>query len=177
MAPTPADPIVIVPPPVAPTYDWTGPYVGVQLGMGWASIVESGDPDIDGDGSVAGVHLGYNYDFGNFVAGVELDYNSADISFDSGDPDDTIDTLSHLKVRAGYDFGRTWLYVAGGSAHAESQGGESGSSAFYGVGVEHLFSERISGGMEYLTHEFDDFYSGGINLELDTLQARVSFRF
>ena len=54
--------------PVAPVFDWTGPYVGAQLGWGWASIVESGDPDIDGDGYVAGVHAGYNYDFGNIVA-------------------------------------------------------------------------------------------------------------
>ncbi len=175
LAPVVVDPVVAILP--APVIDWTGPYAGVQLGWGWASIVEDGDPDIDGDGYVAGVHVGYNHDFGNVVVGVELDYNLANIEFENDDPDDTIDTLSHLKLRAGFDTGMTWFYAAGGTARAESAGGDSGSGSFYGLGVEHRFSERWSGGVEYLMHDFDDFYSGGIDLEIRTLQARMSFHF
>ena len=172
---TTPEPVVVA--PVAPVFDWTGPYVGAQLGWGWASIVESGDPDIDGDGFVAGVHAGYNYDFGNIVAGIELAYNLANIEFENGDPDDTIDTLSNLKLRVGYDTGRTWFYLAGGIARAEAAGGASGSGNVLGLGVEQRFSQRWSGGVEYLRYNFDDFYSGGINLEAQTLQARVSYRF
>jgi opacity protein-like surface antigen len=172
----PADP-VITPPVVALPPDWTGPYVGGQLGLGWASIVESGDPDIDGDGPLGGVHLGYNQDFGSFVLGVELQYNVANIEFDSGDPDDTIESLAHLKLRGGYDTGATLFYGAIGVAEAQSDGGDSGSGNLYGLGIEHRFSERLSGGVEYLVHEFDDFYSGGIDLEVQTLQARVSLHF
>lgn len=172
----PDDPIIAAP-LLAPVEDWTGPYVGAQLGWGWASIVEAGDPDIDGDGYVAGLHLGYNQDFGAFVAGVELQYNAANIEFENDDPDDTIDALAHLKLRAGYDSGATLFYGAIGIAHAEAEGGASGSGSVYGVGIEHRFSERLSGGAEYLRHEFDDFYSGGIDLDVQTLQARVSLRF
>jgi outer membrane immunogenic protein len=172
----PADPVVALPDPL-PLLDWTGPYAGVQLGWGWASIVESGDPDIDGDGYVAGVHIGYNHDFGNFVAGLELDYNAADIAFENDDPDATINRLAHLKLRAGYDAGATLFYAAAGVARAESDGDDSGSGNFYGLGIEHRFSDRLSGGAEYLTHDFDDFYSGGINLEVQTLQARLSLHF
>jgi outer membrane immunogenic protein len=172
----PADPVVVVPSP-APTPDWTGPYAGMQLGWGWASIVESGDPDIDGDGPVGGLHLGYNQDFGNIVAGVELQYNVAKIEFDDADPDATIERLAHVKLRGGYDAGATLFYVAAGIAHAKSAGGDSGSGSVYGLGVEHRFTERLSGGAEYLVHGFDDFYSGGIDLEVQTLQARISLRF
>jgi hypothetical protein len=172
----PPDPVVVAPPP-EPVLDWTGLYAGGQLGFGRASIVESGDPDIDGDGYVAGLHLGYNQDFGSFVIGAELHYNAAEIEFDSGDPEDTITRLAHVKLRAGYDAGQTLYYVAAGIADAEAEGGASGSGGVYGAGIERLFSERISGGVEYLVYEFDDFYSGGINLEVQTLQARLSWHF
>lgn len=172
----PAEPTV-TPPPALPAELWTGPYAGVQFGMGWATISEEGDPDVDGDGYVAGVHLGYNHDFGRLIAGVEVDYNAADIEFDNGDPDVTIETLSHLKLRAGIDLGQSWLYVAGGSARAKDAEGTSATEPFYGIGFEHRFSNRLSGGVEYLVHQFDDFYTDGIDLDLNTLQARVSYHF
>lgn len=172
----PADPVIMAPPP-PPASDWTGLYAGAQLGWGWASIVESGDPDIDGDGYVGGVHLGYNQDFGRIVAGIELDYNLAKIEFDNDDPDATINSLARLKLRAGYDAGSTLFYAAAGVAQAEAEGGASGSGHLYGLGLEHRFSPRWSGGVEYLVHDFNDFYSGGIDLELQTLQARMSFKF
>lgn len=172
----PADPVVMAPSP-PPSLDWTGLYGGAQLGWGWASIVESGDPEIDGDGFVGGLHLGFNQDFGSIVAGIELDYNIAKIEFDSGDPDATINALAHLKLRAGFDTGSTLLYLAGGVVRAEAEGGASGTGPFYGLGIEHRFSPRLSGGAEYLVHSFDDFYSGGINLEVQTLQARLSLHF
>jgi opacity protein-like surface antigen len=172
----PADPVV-VPPAPPPGLDWTGPYAGVQLGWGWASIVESGDPDIDGDGFVAGVHAGYNQDLGRFVLGVEIDYNLADITFENDDPDAAITSLAHLKLRGGFDAGRTLFFASAGIARAEAEGGASGSGPAFGLGVEHRFSDRLSAGAEFLVHQFDDFYSGGIDLELQTLQARVSFNF
>lgn len=171
----PDDPLPYAP-PVAGS-DWTGVYVGGQLGWGWASIVESGDPDIDGDGPAGGIHLGYNHDFGKVVAGVELQYNIAKIEFENDDPDDTIERLAHLKLRGGYDAGATLFYLAAGVAQASSAGGDSGSGSLYGLGIEHRFSDRLSGGLEYLVHNFDDFYSGGIHLEVQTLQARVSLKF
>lgn len=111
------------------------------------------------------------------VLGVELQYNLANIEFDSGDPDNTINSLAHLKLRGGYDTGATLFYGAIGLADAEADGGASGSGSLYGLGIEHRFSERLSGGVEYLVHEFDDFYSDGIDLEVQTLQARVSLHF
>jgi opacity protein-like surface antigen len=171
----PADPVIVAPAP-PPSLDWTGLYAGGQLGWGWASIVESGDPDIDGDGYVGGVHIGYNRDFGTFVAGIELDYNLANIEFD--DPTEpTIDRLARLKLRAGFDMGQTLIYAAAGIARAEADDGTSGSGNVYGIGIDHRFSDRWSAGAEYLRHDFDDFFSGGINLEVQTLQARLSYHF
>jgi opacity protein-like surface antigen len=172
----PPDPVVVAPPP-EPVLDWTGLYAGGQLGFGRASIVESGDPDIDGDGYVAGLHVGYNQDFGSFVLGAELMYNAADIAFENDDPDATVTRLVHIKLRGGYDTGRTLFYAAAGFADAEAEGGASGNGGVLGLGVEHRFSERVSGGAEYLVYQFDDFYSGGIDLQVQTLQARLSWHF
>ena len=59
---------VIVPaaePYVAPGLDWTGAYVGAQLGYG---DVDSNGAGLDGNGWLGGVHAGYRWDLGNWVA-------------------------------------------------------------------------------------------------------------
>src|SRR5687767_5917717 len=66
----------------APIFTWTGFYVGGQVGYGWNAndndfvlpggfVVQSGDFGDEGDGFLAGVHAGYNVQFGSFVVGVE----------------------------------------------------------------------------------------------------------
>lgn len=55
--------------------DWTGFYAGGQLG--YADI--DGTGAADGSGGTYGVHGGYNYDFGQFVLGGEVDYDKLDI--------------------------------------------------------------------------------------------------
>ncbi len=65
--------------PIAVTGDWTGGYVGGQLGYG---NVECGGTD--GDGAFGGLHAGYQSDMGTFVVGGEVDYDFADIKLDGG---------------------------------------------------------------------------------------------
>src|SRR3954470_6745756 len=73
-----------------PIFTWTGFYVGAQVGYAWGdnnndipggAFVARGGVLVpfdggfggDNDGFLAGVHAGYNYQFGAFVAGVEGD--------------------------------------------------------------------------------------------------------
>jgi outer membrane immunogenic protein len=79
-----------------PVFTWTGFYVGAQVGYGWNAnendivlptgfVVESGDFGDSGDGFLAGVHAGYNYQIGSFVVGLE-----GDIEGVFGDDDDDL---------------------------------------------------------------------------------------
>lgn len=129
-----ADAIIDVPaPPLAepaPTFTWTGGYIGVQGGY---SNFDADDAPIAGrdvsiEGFVGGVHAGYNYQFDNgtgngFVLGayVDIDFGSLDIDLEgrTGAPNPIndvgeIDYIARGMVKAGYGFGRALGYVQGG---------------------------------------------------------------
>ena len=152
-APVVEEPMVMAPAPIVPSADWTGGYVGGQLGWGWASgdttvsatdfgLDEFEDEDdfdanLDGDGLVGGFTAGYRHDFGRFVAGGEFQYDWAGIDFDEldvetdnqelnqelDDEEGSLDEIWRLKGIAGYDAGRTLVYGSLGFAHASGEFG------------------------------------------------------
>ena len=149
--------------------DWTGAYAGVQLGYGDVN----GTGGADGDDGLYGVHFGYDYDFGTFVLGGEVDYDFADIDLNGAA---TVDSVARLKLRAGYDFGRTLGYVTAGVADVDtSLGSESG--AFYGIGAVYQISDRYTVGAELLEHNFDDISGTGVDADATTFTVRGSIRF
>lgn len=87
-----ARPYTKAPPmPVASIYDWTGFYVGGQIGYDWRRdsnterFVATGVPDgwsasSNPGGVVGGLHAGYNFQTKAFVYGVEADIEGANIS-------------------------------------------------------------------------------------------------
>jgi len=124
------------PAPIAVAPTWTGFYAGVNGGWGWTDFHTSQTPfgataiaDIGGsfsnrssiDGGVAGGQLGYNWQAGNWVFGVEGDFDGASISgaqtgvFPSllGGPGATngfevygnINWLASIRGRLGYTWG------------------------------------------------------------------------
>ncbi len=78
------------PPPPPPVWNWTGFYLGGNVGYGWGSSkVNVGFTDIAGplstldgtvhpDGVIGGGQIGYNWQFGNWVAGLEADFQGSD---------------------------------------------------------------------------------------------------
>ncbi|MEO0401040.1 MAG: outer membrane beta-barrel protein [Pseudomonadota bacterium] len=171
------EPVASVPPPVAPAPepvlslggDWTGAYVGGQLGYGDIN----GTGTADGDDLLYGLHAGYDYDFGTFVLGGEIDYDFTEI--DLGGAAD-VDSVARLKLRAGYDFGPTLGYLTAGVAEVDTSiGSESGE--FYGIGVAYQLSEQYTIGAELLEHSFDDINGTGVDADATTLTVRGSIRF
>jgi outer membrane autotransporter protein len=196
--PTPiVEPVVVAPPPPVGT-DWTGGWVGGQLGWGWAStdlsLEDDIDTDLDGDGVIGGLTSGYLYDFGNFVLGGELQYDWANIEFDEidiegddfetvielDDESGTLEEMFRAKVIAGYDLGSTLVYGSAGYAHATAElAGEDvdGDGWVVGLGADYLIRENITIGGEVMYHQFDDFGGDGLDMDATTLQAKMTFRF
>lgn len=180
--PAPADTVVVAPAP-APvarvTPDWTGFYLGAQAGYGFGDA-EAGGVEEDFDGFLGGVHAGYNHDFGQFVLGGEIDYNFAELEFDDA-PDVKIDQVARIKLKAGYDTGRALVYGAAGAAYANLDNGLGDDFNDWGwavgAGVDVMVRRNISAGIEYMYHQFDDFDDQGVDVNANTLTARVSYHF
>lgn len=166
------EPAPVAAPIVAPGFDWTGPYIGVQGGWGWLGN------DVDGDGWLAGIHAGYNYDLGTFVVGGELDYDFADLEVE-GTPGE-VDGVARAKVRGGVDLGRVMPYLTTGLAYATTDdvpGVESDWGYLVGGGIDAAVTDNIIVGGEYLYHNFNEFDDSTLDVDAHTLKAKVSFRF
>lgn len=150
--------------------DWTGFYLGG--GVGWADV--DGPGALDGDDVSFGVHAGYDYDFGDFVLGGEVEIDRADIDLGNGPAQ--VDNVSRLKLKAGYDFGPALGYaVLGGARVDTSVGNENG--ALYGLGVAVPINEQVSLSGELLRHDFNNFNGSGVDADATSVNIRASFRF
>lgn len=150
--------------------DWTGFYLGGQIGQLDADATNGAS----GDDVAYGVHAGYNYDFGRFVLGGEVDYDTTDISL--GGTGETVDSVWRGKIKAGYDFGNVLAYVTGGVAEADSSlGSETGD--FYGIGATYRVNDQWSVSGEVLEHDFDEFGSSGVGADATSVSLRASFHF
>lgn len=159
--------------PVAPASpNWTGFYVGGQIGYGW---VDTDLPGVKGDDIIGGLVAGYDYDLGNnWVVGGGLDYDWADIKLAPGI---SVEEVFRAKLRGGYKIGNGLLYGTGGYAWADTDNVGDGDGWLIGGGYEHMVSQNISLGAEVLYHEFNNFGTVKPDVDATTVQARATFRF
>lgn len=165
---------MVAPAPVpvaAPSADWSGLYAGAQLGYG---DVGSSTGALDGSGMTGGLFAGYRADFGQFVAGVEGNYDKADIDLGGGAA--TLDSITRLKLIGGYDMGPALVYGTVAAVRADSSlGADNGWGA--GIGVDYALTDRMTLGAELMEHRFDNFVGSGTDLDATTVNARLGFRF
>lgn len=155
--------------PVSVGTDWTGAYGGLNLGYGDVD----GTGTADGDDMTYGLHLGYDYDFGRFVLGGELEYDKADIDLNGAAE---VDSVTRLKIRGGYDLGRTLIYATAGAARLDTSIGDD-TGEFFGLGMAYQVTDRFTVGGEVLEHRFDDIGGTGVDADATTFNIRGSFRF
>ncbi|RUV03627.1 MAG: porin family protein [Mesorhizobium sp.] len=165
-------------------YEWSGFYVGAQLGYGWGDV-DSHDVDIldpsfsdwadswKTDGVIGGIHIGYNQAFNSIVLGVEADIEasgasgSVDSTF-AGNIKTDIDVQGSLRARLGYAMGPALLYATGGLAVAHfdtkyDDGTTTDSSSHtkagwtLGAGVEYAFAQNWTTRVEYRYSDFGTF--------------------
>ena len=170
------EPVVAEPAPmVVASSDWSGFYAGGQLGYG---DVDSNGNGLDGNGFLGGVHGGYRWDFGQFVLGTELDWDTADINL--GGDTGSLDDVTRVKLIGGADLGNSLLYATTGMAWADATVGDASLSDdgwFYGAGMTYAINDQWTIGGELLQHNFDDFDGSGVDIDALTATARVGFRF
>lgn len=149
---------------------WTGFYAGLNAGYGWGSFNRQAATIMnDPSGGVLGGQLGYNYQFGNLVVGVEGDLNW---SWMNGNRTPaagvatrgSLEWFGTLRGRIGFGADRALIYATGGYAGGEVKSTvvnaiapaftESSSSwrngYALGAGIEYAFTNNVTAKAEYL---------------------------
>lgn len=136
-----AAPPVKAPPYVAPLYTWTGFYLGGNIGYGWVdgsgtytttgwgNGVSSGPFSGHGDGILGGGQIGYNYQMGAFVVGLETDFQGTGGTghINGSAPGNALVAKSSIpwfgtiRGRLGYAVNNWLFYVTGGGAYADNE--------------------------------------------------------
>jgi outer membrane immunogenic protein len=150
---------------VSPATNWSGFYIGAMGGYGSEN---TSDP-LGIKGGFGGGTVGYNWQFGTFVAGIEADGAGADVNNSATLAGVTVsakvDALATVRARAGVAFDQVLLYGTGGLALADTTIGASilglGISDSktltgwtVGAGAEWMFMPRWSIKAEYLYRSF-----------------------
>ncbi len=155
--------------PVETPFSWTGFYYGVHVGYGWSDIdwSETGpafNGSHDGSGALAGGQIGYNWQAGRFVYGIEGDISASWIDGGNGCCGHSVDWLASIRGRAGFTAfdNRTLFYVTAGAAWADIEYSSIGSHSdthfgwVAGGGIERALTPSLSARVEYLYYDFDD---------------------
>jgi outer membrane immunogenic protein len=154
---------------IAP-YDWTGVYGGVHAGFIQANVnIDSRDLSYDRDfnGFTGGVLGGVNFQAGNIVFGLDMDFGGVaaedgegttkGVRFEHG-----MDWVAHVRGRIGIAMDRLLIYGAGGLAVADfdvqgNNGLDDGGHATgwsAGGGLEYAITDNVLIRAEFLHDEY-----------------------
>jgi opacity protein-like surface antigen len=163
-------------PVVAPAYNWTGFYLGANIGGTWSNstltnsnLGASWNPG--GTGFIGGVQAGYNLQAGNFLFGIEADFDATTFN-GSTSPVATLpgmvqasvnkDWIATLAARVGVTSDRWLVYSKIGGGWAQSNaalnvvnggtiwvGSQTDSGWLIGAGLEYAFADNWTGKLEY----------------------------
>ncbi|MEH2498087.1 outer membrane immunogenic protein [Bradyrhizobium sp. AZCC 1678] len=129
-----ARPYTKAPAPIAAVYNWTGFYIGADVGYGWGRSTGTLTNaagffpvpySLDPSGLIGGGFVGYNWQVSNVVLGIEADWQAADLN-ESGNfllggvPTYTIGTkvkdYGSVRGRLGFAFDRWMVFGTAGAA-------------------------------------------------------------
>ena len=189
--------------PVVAYYNWTGFYVGINGGYGWGSsdwsavATASNKPT----GFLAGGTLGYNYQTGSIVWGIEGDFDWSNIKDEVTCAPGVLcgtqlNWLATLRGRVGYAFDRWLPYITGGAAYGNVEAtlnvpfvGFTASSSSnqlgwtIGAGLEYAFMGNWSAKLEYLYVDLGSFNSvpaplvNNVSFTSNIVRAGLNYKF
>lgn len=187
----------------APVSDWSGFYVGANVGYGWGKAetnLAAPNTTFNSSGFNGGIQAGYNFQAGDLVFGVEADAQLANIYYSQTVGANTtkvgVDAFGTLRGRVGYSFDAFMPYATAGIAMGRGTasntvgGVETSSSQTHigwtlGAGVEVAVTEQVTAKAEYLYTNLGSqpyaagFPTGGANSNLDfgTVRLGVNYKF
>jgi outer membrane immunogenic protein len=199
------------PAPVATIYDWSGFYIGINGGGGsshkcWDFAPIGGGLIADGchnaTGGTVGGQLGYRWQAGQWVFGLEGQGNWADFSGSNISPSlasqqnhTKMDAFGLITGQVGYAWNNVLFYVKGGGAVVEDKydliiapgfvgaGGNFGTASetrwggAVGAGLEFGFAPNWSVGVEYdhlfMGHRTNSFTFGGAFVQNESIGQDV----
>ena len=169
-----ARPYTKAPPPmIATVYDWSGFYIGINGGGGsshatWDFVGVGREGSHDATGGTVGGQIGYRWQSGQWVFGVEGQGNWADFSGDNTSAlfatrnRTKIDAFGLITGQVGYAWNNVLVYVKGGAAVVSNKYEISSTAGALlastsdtrwggtvGAGLEYGFAPNWSVGVEY----------------------------
>ena len=158
---------------IAAVYDWSGFYIGINGGGGsshatWDFVGVGREGSHDATGGTVGGQIGYRWQSGQWVFGVEGQGNWADFSGDNASAlfatrnRTKIDAFGLITGQVGYAWNNVLVYVKGGAAVVSnkyeisstagallSSSSDSRWGGTVGAGLEYGFAPNWSVGVEY----------------------------
>jgi outer membrane immunogenic protein len=168
-------PVYAPAPVMAPPFSWTGFYVGANFGGAWGTSSDTNGffatpttGNFNTSGVLGGGQLGYNWQFGQWVLGLETDIAASSLkgSTSNGICLTVVCTTSQTwlgttRGRLGYAFDHWLVYGTGGVAYGDVKfsdlpapvvvsGTDTNAGWTGGGGVEYAFAMNWSAKLEYL---------------------------
>ena len=168
-----ARPYTKAPAMIATVYDWSGFYIGINGGGGsshatWDFVGVGREGSHDATGGTVGGQIGYRWQSGQWVFGVEGQGNWADFSGDNTSAlfatrnRTKIDAFGLITGQVGYAWNNVLIYVKGGAAVVSDKYEISSTAGALlastsdtrwggtvGAGLEYGFAPNWSVGVEY----------------------------
>lgn len=174
-----ADPVPVIQAdetlPTTPVNErWGGAYIGVSIGGGklWDSL------NARGFDAIGGGFAGYNWQAGNFVAGVEGAAELANVTFTDGSGVKSKEFYTG-RVRAGWANEKIFAYGSVGAQYSTSGNffGAKDTALQLGAGIDYALTDKLALGAEYTHAFYKSFGNKGIDVRVERFLVRVSYSF
>lgn len=184
-----------------PVTSWAGFYVGVNVGAGVLDIDHPSNDIVPSTAGIAGGgQIGYNFQTGPVVFGVEADVSGLGLSANEPCANPAFgchskaDWIATVRGRLGYAFDRTLVYATAGAAFSELDASTTlGGASFpdnksltgyaVGGGIEYMLTPKWVGRFEFLyanfgssSYTFDTTYKD-IKTQIEEIRVGLSYKF
>lgn len=191
----------------APNYDWSGPYIGAHVGKAWGETGNSWrntvitdwqpDGDISYEGTASGLHLGYLWQRGSLVYGIEGDITWSSLNGDDSQFAGLVNALEMgyvgtFRARLGFSHSNALIYATGGVALGEIEkkdltlGSSNSNDAVgwaMGGGLEYALWDRLRVRVEYQYVDFGSVVSSlgydhrADDINIQSVRGGISYGF